>query len=325
MSNEFLFEASTKLSIVIPAFNEERRLPKLFRSLYDLPGKPSDYEIIVVDDGSKDNTTAISEIFIKEFNCLGQVITLPKNMGKGNALREGARLANSPLLLTLDADQATDLSVLTHALDLLAKHHMVIGSRNLPESKTFGMTLRRRLLTKGFSQLFRLVTNIELSDTQCGFKAYRTPVAKCLFASSLINGFAQDAELIYIARSNNLSIAEVAVHWTAIPESKVKIIQDSAKSLFELLIRRRTSEGLFTFNSLLISNIAQSDSNTLIRSQIFPKGSLYLWRNQSLRVLSPDNQEVDDVRSIARISDIVPRAQMKMEKYPVVAVLELLE
>ena len=187
------------------------------------------------------------------------------------------------------------------------------------------MTLRRRLLTKGFSQLFRLVTNIELSDTQCGFKAYRTPVAKCLFASSLINGFAQDAELIYIARSNNLSIAEVAVHWTAIPESKVKIIQDSVKSLFELLIRRRTSEGLFTFNSLLISNIAQSDSNTLIRLQIFPKGSLYLWRNQSLRVLSPDNQEVDDVRSIARISDIVPRAQIKMEKYPVVAVLELLE
>ena len=148
MHDDFLFCGTTKLSIVIPAFNEEHRLPELFRALRGFNGKPEDFEIIIVDDGSTDKTAEIGEDFLRDFNCKGGVISLPKNLGKGNALREGVLLTDSPFLLTVDADMATDLSDLDHALNLLSDHHIVIGSRNLPNSEIVGMSLRRRLLTK---------------------------------------------------------------------------------------------------------------------------------------------------------------------------------
>ena len=325
MHDDFLFSGTTKLSIVIPAFNEEHRLPELFRALRGLNGEPEDFEIIIVDDGSTDKTAEIAEDFLRDFNCKGAVISLPKNLGKGNALREGVLLTDSPFLLTVDADMATDLSDLDHALNLLSDHHIVIGSRNLPNSEIVGMSLRRRLLTKSFNQIFRLVTNIGLSDTRCGFKLYRTPIAKCLFAASSVNGFAQDAELIYLAEANSLSITEIAVRWTAIPGSKVKVISDSLHSLKELALRKRRSSSLAIFDSVIVDNISRTEAERIVSLNIFPRGAFSLWSYSGLRVFFPVRLNVNSEEIISQVTSIASQAAVNMSNYSAIKLLELIE
>ena len=135
----------------------------------------------------------------------------------------------------MDADMATDLSALEPAIKGLEKHHIVVGSRSLVGSRTQGIPPKRRLVTIGFSFILRLLSKHGISDTQCGFKAYRAPIAKVLFSSSKVKGFAQDAEILDIAYRNNLSILEIPVDWKSVPGSKVSLIRDSISSFLELI------------------------------------------------------------------------------------------
>ena len=129
--NEYIFNSSAKLSIVLPAFNEERRLPPLLDALCAINHDPKDIELIVVDDGSTDGTSLICQQIINDFFPNGKVITKPKNTGKGSALRTGVAAANAPIIITMDADMATDLSAMEPAIKGLQTHHIVVGSRSI--------------------------------------------------------------------------------------------------------------------------------------------------------------------------------------------------
>ena len=231
----YLFKSHAKVSIVLPALNEERRIPPLLDALRSISIIPQDIELIVVDDGSTDSTSNLCQQIIDEYFPLGKVITKPQSSGKGSALRIGVAAANSPIVITMDADMATDLSALEPAIKGLQKHHIVVGSRSLEGSRTQGIPTTRRFVTTGFSFILRLLSRHGISDTQCGFKAYRTPVAKALFSFSRVKGFAQDAEILDIAYRHNLSISEIPVHWRSVPGSKVSLIRDSISSFLELM------------------------------------------------------------------------------------------
>lgn len=283
-----LFESHPKVSIIVPALNEERRIPPLLDALRSISIIPQNIELIVVDDGSTDSTSNICQQIIDDHFPLGKVITKPESSGKGSALRIGVAAANSPMIITMDADMATDLSALEPAIKGLQKHHIVVGSRSLKGSQTQGISPTRRFVTIGFSFILRLLSRHEILDTQCGFKAYRTPVAKVLFSSSRVKGFAQDAEILDIAYRNNLSISEIPVHWTSVPGSKVSLIRDSISSFLELIwYKLRAGKTIDIVGFGILNNRTEEG---IVESEIlsyFPSGSIYIRCQSATEILMP--------------------------------------
>lgn len=220
------------LSIVIPAFNESARLrstlPVLIAHVAD-----RDAEIIVVDDGSDDDTALVAGAILGTFS--GQVIRLPENRGKGAAVRAGVAAARGEAVLFMDADLATDLEALPTVLKALEDADVVVGSRAVDGAIVYQGTRERALMGRAFNRMVRMLTGLEVHDTQCGFKAFRARVAKLLFAMSRVDGFAFDAEMLDYARILGFRIAEVPVVWTAVRGSSVRPVRDSAVAAWALL------------------------------------------------------------------------------------------
>ena len=282
------FKSHAEVSIILPALNEERRILPLLDALRSISIIPQNIELIVVDDGSSDGTSNICQQIIDNHFPLGKVITKPERSGKGSALRIGVAAANSPIIITMDADMATDLSALEPAMKELRKHHIVVGSRSLEGSQTEGIPPTRRFVTIGFSFILRLFSRHGISDTQCGFKVYRTPVAKALFSFSRVKGFAQDAEILDIAFRQNLSISEIPVHWTSVPGSKVSLIRDSIGSFLEFIwYQLRAGKvkdivGLGILNDGTEEGVAESEILSF-----FPSGSIYILCQSATEILMP--------------------------------------
>ena len=285
--SHFRFQSSAKVSFVIPAYNEERRILPLLEGVDSLSLSAQDIEVIIVDDGSLDRTSAICQKEIDHRFPLGKIIKLPSNRGKGNALRIGVSAASSPIIITMDADMATDLSAVEPALMGLRENHIVVGSRAMKGSKTQGVSNIRRLITNGFSLFLRIVTSYKIADTQCGFKAYRSPVAKVLFASSRAKGFAQDAEILDLAYRNNLSILEIPVIWTAIPDSKVNLVRDSLSSFFEFIRYRLNGAKSNLISGLSIHNKNERKAPQEEILNFFPKESIFKMTEYRIDILFP--------------------------------------
>ena len=284
----FHFQSSAKVSFVIPAYNEEERIMPLLEGIDSLSLLAQDIEVIIVDDGSLDRTSDVCQKEIDHRFPLGKVIKISSNRGKGNALRIGVSAASSPTIITMDADMATDLSAVEPALMGLKENHIVVGSRAAEGSKTQGVSNTRRLITNGFSLFLRIVTSYKVSDTQCGFKAYRSPVAKVLFASSRAKGFAQDAEILDLAYRNNLSILEIPVLWTAIPGSKVNLVRDSFSSFFEVIRHRLNGAETNPISGLTIHNETEGQALEEEILNFFPKESIFLITGLRTDILFPE-------------------------------------
>ena len=272
----------------MPALDEERRIPSLLDALRSISIIPQNIELIVVDDGSTDSTSNICQRMIDDHFPLGKVITKPESSGKGSALRIGVEAANSPIIITMDADMATDLSALEPAMKGLQKYHIVIGSRSLEGSRTQGIPPARKFVTIGFSFILRLLSRHGILDTQCGFKAYRTPVAKVLFSSSRVKGFAQDAEILDIAYRHNLSISEIPVHWTSVSGSKVSLIRDSISSFLEVIWYQLRAGKIKDIVGLGILNNGTKEG--IVESEIlslFPSGSIFIRCQSATEILMP--------------------------------------
>jgi len=272
----------------VPALDEERRIPSLLDALRSISIIPQNIELIVVDDGSTDSTSNICQRMIDDHFPLGKVITKPESSGKGSALRIGVEAANSPIIITMDADMATDLSALEPAMKGLQKYHIVIGSRSLEGSRTQGIPPARKFVTIGFSFILRLLSRHGILDTQCGFKAYRTPVAKVLFSSSRVKGFAQDAEILDIAYRHNLSISEIPVHWTSVSGSKVSLIRDSISSFLEVIWYQLRAGKIKDIVGLGILNNGTKEG--IVESEIlslFPSGSIFIRCQSATEILMP--------------------------------------
>jgi dolichyl-phosphate beta-glucosyltransferase len=216
-----------ELSLVVPAFNEEARLPAMLEQL--ATALPHDRtELIVVDDGSSDETAAVAERALAEFP-YGTVHRLPENHGKGRALREGISVARGTKIVFLDADSATDPRCLVELLGALDRADVAVGSRSHADSVVQSARLHRKVLGVAFNGLVRALTGLRLRDTQCGFKGFRAPAASLLFGLAEVDGFAIDVEILANADRLGMRIEEVPVRWRHVPGSKVDAVADSVR------------------------------------------------------------------------------------------------
>jgi glycosyltransferase involved in cell wall biosynthesis len=232
--------ARPELSIVVPAYDEAARLPQTLAAL--TARFPDDTtEIVVVDDGSHDATSELARAALAD-RAGAQVITLPENRGKGAAVRTGVLATTGTAVLYMDADLATDLAVLDDVLARLADADIVVGSRAVPGSRVHDTTRLRAAMGRTFNGLVRLLTRLDVHDSQCGFKAFRGDVARLVFSLSRVDGFAFDPEVLLIAHQLGYRIVEVPVTWTAVEGSSVRPVRDSLRTgaaLVGAVVRRR--------------------------------------------------------------------------------------
>lgn len=210
-------------SIVIPAYNEERRIGKTLEKIKQ-HGK---YEIIVVDDGSKDRTAEIA----KKHGA--RVVKNQKNKGKGYSVRRGMLAATHDRVLFTDADLSTPIEELDKVLEVDAD--IAIGSRNCTGAlRVEDQGLMRRSAGRIFNLLTRMITGVKAADTQCGFKLFSKKTIKPIFSQQKLDGFSFDVEILYLAKKLGYKIEEVPVRWHDDKRSTVKM-RDSLKMFFDLI------------------------------------------------------------------------------------------
>ncbi len=232
------------LSVIVPAFNEELRLgPSLDRMRAFLESSGRSYEVLVVDDGSRDQTAALVLAAAGSWSQL-RLISLPGNQGKGAAVRAGMLAASGSRRLFTDADLSTPLEELAKLeRELDAGAAVAIGSRALPGSQVLRhQPLHRELMGKSYNRLLRLLVLPGLHDTQCGFKLFTAEAAEACFQELQCPGFGFDAEVLLRARMQGISIAEVGVTWCNSLGTTVSSFGDGGQMLIDLWqLRRRRS------------------------------------------------------------------------------------
>ncbi|HEK85845.1 MAG TPA: glycosyltransferase family 2 protein [Candidatus Aminicenantes bacterium] len=229
------------LSIIIPAFNEEERIGFTLRKIIDyLELRHFQAEIIVVDDGSSDRTAERANEILADWP-LARVISLPKNEGKGAAVRQGVLQASGQLILFTDADLSTPIEELEKMLSLAAEgNQVIIGSRSLPQSEIKRrQSWLREHMGKTFNLFVRLMLIKGLKDTQCGFKLFQQEAARKIFSQLQTKGFAFDVEVLVRAQKLGYQIAQVPIVWINSPHSKVRLIKSSIRMFLDLLKIRK--------------------------------------------------------------------------------------
>lgn len=229
------------LSVIIPAYNEADRLPPhLGAVLAYLRAHYPAFELLVVDDGSRDGTAAAVAAALAG-EARARVLAYTPNRGKGYAIRTGVLASRGAQVVFLDADLSTPIEEIPRALEQLRQAEVVIGSRDLPGSD---IRVPQPLFRRVASELFKWVRYLMvglwgISDTQCGFKAYRGPVARQLFALAQIDRFLFDVEILYLAERAGLRIIEMPVRWEDSPGSKVRFWEGLVNMVRDLWRIRR--------------------------------------------------------------------------------------
>jgi dolichyl-phosphate beta-glucosyltransferase len=226
--------AKLSISVVIPAYNEEKRIGKTLRRVISyLNKRKDDYEIIVVDDCSKDRTVEVVK-FLK--NKRLRVLKNRCNLGKGGSVKHGMLSAKKKYVLFSDADLSTPIEEIEKFEKLKDKYDILIGSRALKESDIkIKQPFYRILMGKTFNLIVNILVVWGVKDTQCGFKWFRKDVVKKIFPKQTFNGFSFDVELLFIAKKYGYSIKEIPVTWLNSPDSKVSAVKDSIKMFLDLV------------------------------------------------------------------------------------------
>lgn len=228
------------LSIVIPAYNEEPRLPQTLELIRAYAARKSfAVEVLVVDDGSQDATAAEAERAARSWPAV-RLLRNPGNRGKGYSVRHGMLRAVGRLALFTDADLSAPIEEADRLLEALeAGHDAAIGSRALrPELIAVHQAWMRETAGKTFNLLARALVGLPFRDTQCGFKLFRREAARAVFSRQRIDGFGFDVEVLYLARKLGYRVAEVPVRWSHVEGTKVRMLADSAR-MFAGLLRIR--------------------------------------------------------------------------------------
>lgn len=223
-----------KLSIIVPAYNEEKRIRPFLTDLNRYCTKNLDnYEIIVVDDGSKDRTLDIlKSIKYKNF----RFISYSPNQGKANAVKRGVLAARGSHLLFIDADGATAPKEISKMIPYFEGYDIVVGSRNLKESKAH-KDFTRRILSFGFNNYVSFLFGMNFSDYLCGFKGFKTDVARKLFDNLKSKRWIFDAELFCCTKKYGIKVKEIPIRWTHHDDSKMKKT-DIIKIFWQLFVLR---------------------------------------------------------------------------------------
>jgi glycosyltransferase involved in cell wall biosynthesis len=238
----WMTESAPDLSIIIPAYNEELRLPGTLEKIASfLEQEPTTAEVLVVDDGSSDNTVAVAESFRGKIPQL-RVISNGTNRGKGYSVKHGSLEARGDIALFTDADLSAPIEESRKLVDALKTHDVAIGSRAMDRG-LIGVheSLFREFAGIVFNKIVRFILWLPFVDTQCGFKAFRMERCRVLFEQQTIERFGFDPELLYLARHHGLSIVEVPVRWSHSPATKVSMMRDSVQMFLDVFIIRWNS------------------------------------------------------------------------------------
>ena len=235
------------LSVVIPAYNEERRIgPTLERIGAYLGTRQWTSEILVVVDGSRDRTADVARS--AQVGLALEVLDDQVNRGKGHCVRRGMLAARGSLRLFSDADLSTPIEEVEHLMAAIAGGcDVAIGSRRLPESRIdVPQPWWRQTMGRGFNWCVRRLAVPGIADTQCGFKLFSADAARGIFSRQRIEQFGFDVEVLWIARRLGLQVVEVPVTWLDDPDSKVRPVADAWRMLVDLLrIRQADRKGLY--------------------------------------------------------------------------------
>ena len=228
------------LSIVIPAYNEERRLPETLARVHDfLVRQCYDAEIIVVDDGSRDGTSEKVATLMDQMPLL-RLRTLAKNSGKDCAVVSGIQMSSRESVLFTDADLSTPIEEIERLWKKYDRgYDVVIGSRRLPDSIIpVRQPLHRRAMGHVFTGMVSLFCLRGIRDTQCGFKLFRTEAIRQVIPLLRTRGFAFDVEILMRARALGFRIAEVGVRWSDAAGSQIRPFKHSSRMFLQLLRMR---------------------------------------------------------------------------------------
>lgn len=262
---------NTKVSVIIPAYNEAVRLGESLKTvLAYLNEQEYKSELIVVDDGSTDATAMVAEDILQETGKVSShVIRYEENRGKGYAVRTGLLAAQGDIALFSDADLSTPITEMPKMIDpiLDGELDVTFGSRALDRSLIgVHQPWRREQGGRVFNLIVRLSTRLPFWDTQCGFKAFRMSVCRPIVESATIDRFGFDVELLYVAYFAGLRLKEIPVRWDHNEGSKVNVLRDSRRMFSEVqIIRRQAKKGVYANGIKAAQEIAKSE---LIRPSV---------------------------------------------------------
>ncbi len=231
---------SIEISLVIPAFNEEKYIAYILSTIVETfnPGNNT-YEIIVVNDGSTDQTAEAVLTVIKNSAASIRLINNPRNSGKGYSVKQGILASSGEYIFFTDADLPYDLAVIKTGVEFLRNgYDIVVGSRY---EKGHAVQIKipriRLILSKAFRAMIHILIRTKAHDTQCGLKGFRRAVGQNIFKRTIINGFGFDAEVLFLADKFGYSVVNIPVKFINYrDESRVKLFKDSIKMLGDTLL-----------------------------------------------------------------------------------------
>jgi glycosyltransferase involved in cell wall biosynthesis len=222
------------LSIIIPAHNEESRLPRTLEQVFRfLEEQNYSVEVIVVENGSSDRTYEIAKEFTQKHPNL--IALREENRGKGNAIRRGILEAQGEYRFICDADLSMPIEELPKFLPpTLADFDIAIGSREAPGAIRYNEPSYRHLGGRAINLVIRMFILPGLNDTQCGFKCFHADAAETLFRQQTLPGWSFDIEILYLARRKKLRLREIPIQWYFDPESKVSAVRDAVRMIGDI-------------------------------------------------------------------------------------------
>jgi len=238
--------AAPFLSIVIPAYNEEFRLPKTLEQMLSFSeSQPYATEVLVVENGSQDRTFEVAQAIAERHPNV--TVLKESGRGKGLAVRRGMLQARGEYRFMCDADLSMPVEEINRFLPpALQGVDIAIGSREAPGSVRYNEPQYRHLGGRAVNTMIRLLALPGLQDTQCGFKCFRAPAAEELFRLQTLTGWSFDIELLYIARRHGYHIVEVPIHWYFDPESKLSVVSDAVKMGIDIFtIHLNQAKGIY--------------------------------------------------------------------------------
>jgi glycosyltransferase involved in cell wall biosynthesis len=237
--------AKPHLSIIIPAHNEERRLPQtLEQVVHFVDTQPFETEILVVENASSDRTLEVGNEYASRHPMVR--VLHDELPGKGRAVQKGMLAATGEYRFFADADFSMPPEEIVRFIPPVVDVPVAIASREAPGAVRYDEPVYRHITGRVFNSLIRMLVLPALNDTQCGFKMFRADVAEDLFRRQTLMGWSFDVELLYIASRRGYPILEIPIPWYFNPESKVNVFRDSWRMFLDLLtIRRNGRKGLY--------------------------------------------------------------------------------
>jgi glycosyltransferase involved in cell wall biosynthesis len=231
------------VSLIIPTYNDAANLARTLPILRSEFGLSREVELIVVDDGSSDHSAELITAHLRGF-ADARLIQLPWNQGKGSAVKAGVNAVRGERFVFMDADLSADIADLPRLLAALNDADVAVGSRSIAGSRVEYQQPMRQFQSKFFNSVACVLTQVVASDTQCGFKAFRTEPGKLLFHLTEGKGFAFDVEVLALAQLLEMRIVEVPIHWVDVSGTSVRTVRDPFLMIRDILRTRRRCKNL---------------------------------------------------------------------------------